>query len=464
MFTKNTELVGEVVSYGSEGEGILRTEDGTVFVPFCLVGERVRAKILKAKGNIAYGKLLEVLSPSPEREVPRCSAFYQCGGCALQHMSYAAQLDFKRNQVRSALKKLGNVDAEVLPVVPCDFPFGYRNKLQLPVGVRDGKTVVGFYAERSHRIVPIDDCPVTAWAKEVIALVNEYVSLCGVPGYDEETGRGVLRHVVVREIAGKYIVTVVTATKKLPKADKLISLLKGTFSEFTLWQNVNAERSNVIFGKEFSLLYGEGTFSDEESGIVYSAGANTFVQVNRNIREKLYLAALEKVREDAVVVDCYAGGGLLTAMLAKQCKRAYGIEIVPEAVACADALKRENGLLGLENICGKVEEKLPALMNSLQGEDVVLTVDPPRKGLERSVVETILSSGVKEIVMISCNPATLARDLGLLTGCLRDENGQLVKGGGHGVYEICSVQPFDMFPQTKHVETLVALKLKNYNR
>ena len=460
MFTKNTELVADVVAYGSEGEGVIRTENGTVFVPFCLVGERVRVKILKAKGTIAYGKLLEVIVSSPDRTLPRCPVFAQCGGCALQHLSYQAQLAWKREQVRSALKKLGNVDAEVLPAVPCDFPFGYRNKLQLPVGVREGKTVVGFYAERSHRIVPLEDCPITPWAKEVISLVQRYVSSCGVDGYDEGTGKGILRHVVVREIAGKFIVTMVTATKKLPKADVLISFLKETFSEFTLWHNVNAERSNVIFGKEFFLLYGNGTFSDTESGIVYGAGANTFVQVNRNIRQKLYGATLAKVKAEAVVVDCYAGGGLLTAMLAKKCRRAYGIEIIPEAVACADALKRENGLSNLENICGKVEDVLPALMQSLKGEDVVLTVDPPRKGLERSVVEAIVASGVKEIVMISCNPATLARDLGLLTGALQDKNGQLVKGDGDGAYEIRSIEPYDMFPQTKHVETLICLKRK----
>ncbi|MBO5525496.1 MAG: 23S rRNA (uracil(1939)-C(5))-methyltransferase RlmD [Clostridia bacterium] len=457
MWEKNEELVGTVVSYGSEGEGVIKTEDGTVFVPFCLVGETVKVRLLKVKDKIAYGKLVQVLVSSPDRVSPVCPVYDKCGGCSIQHMRYSAQLKYKQNQVRDTLKKLGNLDADVEETIPCALPFGYRNKLQLPVGYVDGKTVVGFYAERSHRIVPITDCPVTPWAKDAVDAVMEYSKRCSVRGYDEATGEGTLRHLVVREIAGKFIVTVVTATKRLPRVDELLSVLKEKFTCFTLWQNVNETKSNVIFGKEFHLLYGDGTFSDVESGISYSAGAQTFVQVNRDIREKLYHAVLAEVDADTDVIDCYAGGGLLTAMLAKKCRSAHGIEIVAEAVDCANVLKRENGLANMTNHCGAVEDILPDLMKRL-GDNVCLTVDPPRKGLERSVVHTIMESGVERIVMISCNPATLARDLGLLCGTLKEENGKLVKGDGNGNYTPVFIRPYDMFPQTKHVETLVALQ------
>ena len=453
---KNTEFIGTVSALGSEGEGVVETEGGRVFVPFCLVGETVRVHIVRAKGGAAYGKLLEVLVPSPDRVEPACAAYGKCGGCHLQHMRYEAQLAWKREKVASALRKLGNIEAEVSPVVPCEAQYGYRNKLQLPVGQAAGETVVGFYAPRSHRIVPIGDCPVTPWSARAIGLIRRYAKECGAEGYDEATGKGVLRHVVIRELAGKYIVTFAT-TGSLPQEKKLVGMLKEVFADFTLWHNKNASRSNVIFGKEFRLVYGAGVFGAEENGIRYSAGANTFVQVNGDIRGKLYEAALSKVSEDATVIDCYAGGGLLTAMFAKKCRQAYGIEIVPEAVACADALKRENGLVNMENHCGSVEEVLPRLMRTV-GEQATLTVDPPRKGLERSVVSAIAASGIKRVVMISCNPATLARDLGLLTGSLREENGAIVKGTGDGAYRIESVEPFDMFPQTSHVETMVVLR------
>lgn len=459
MWEKNSELVGTVVSYGSEGEGIIKTEEGTIFVPFCLVGETVKIKLLKVKDQIAYGKVLEILQPSPDRVKPACPVYDKCGGCSLQHMSYQAQLQFKQKQVRDTLQKIGNLNVEVEKTVACKNQFDYRNKLQLPIGVVDGKTVVGFYAERSHRIIPITECPITAWSKDAISAITEYIETCHVSGYDESKGKGVLRHLVVREIAGKFIVTVVTATKELPKVNQLLTILKKYFKVFTLWQNINQTKSNVIFGKEFRLLYGEGAFSDVESGITYSAGAQTFVQVNRDIREKLYNATLAEVNRTTDIIDCYAGGGLLTAMLAKKCKSAHGIEIIPEAVECANALKKENHLDNMTNLCGAVEDILPDLMKKL-GDNVCLTVDPPRKGLERSVVQTILGSGVERIVMISCNPATLARDLGLLCGTLKEEGDKIVKGDGDSIYQPVFVRPYDMFPNTKHVETLVCLERK----
>ena len=298
----------------------------------------------------------------------------------------------------------------------------------------------------------------------------------------------------MREIGGKFIVTLVSVTENLPNLQYLIELLYTVFRTFTFYLNINAKDTNVVFGEQFILEHGPGYFEAEEQGIRYEAGPVTFLQVNENVRAKLYEAALKAVVStgDEVVVDAYSGGGLLTAMLAKSCKRAYGIELEAEAVKCADALKEKNGLSNMTNICGYVEEKLQGVLEKEQGEEIRLILDPPRAGIARIVVRAILESGISKIAIISCNPATLARDLGLLTGSLVEKDGELIKNseyaalnasktnecssldnlsekeektpqieneaGLNGFYTIEWIQPFDMFPQTKHVETLVCLK------
>jgi 23S rRNA (uracil1939-C5)-methyltransferase len=318
----------------------------------------------------------------------------------------------------------------------------------------------------------------------------------GYNGYDEDSKKGELRQIVGREIKGKHIITLV-ATKKI-KLDILEKLLEKTLKKFTLLLNINSSEGNVIFGKEWHICRGEGFFIGEDDGIKFKAGANTFLQVNDNVRSKLYEATVAAAtNSDAVALDLYSGGGMLTAMLAKNCKAAYGIEIVPEAVACADELKEMNGLGDkMFNICGAVEDNIDKVFAATKGAERVIVCDPPRKGMERKVVKAIMDSGADKIVLISCNPATLARDLGLLCGTLKEEGAMLVKTAacGNGViaessagssvngtvggesstvngataesgentantskYKIVSVTPFDMFPQTKHVETLVLL-------
>ena len=331
----------------------------------------------------------------------------------------------------------------------------------MPVGVdKDGNTVVGFYAERSHRIIPVSACAIHPdWAEKWIAIVKAYLEENGVQGYDEEKKTGSLRHIVAREIGGNFIFTLVTAKRKLPNLPRLIERLKEAFSSFTLYLNFNDKDTNVIFGKSFQLVHGTGFFDAEEQGIRYEAGPLTFLQVNENVREKLYKDALKTVtgEGDEVVIDAYSGGGLLTAMIAKRAKRAYGIELEKEASACAEALKEKNGLTNMTNICGFVEERLTGVMQKEKGEKLRLILDPPRAGIARSVTKALIQSGIEKLTIISCNPATLARDLGLLTGYLVEADGELKKGDGNGAYEISSIQPYDMFPQTKHVETLVQL-------
>ena len=475
MMEKNQSIIAVTEAIGSGGEGIIRHEGVTFFVPACLPQEKVRFKILKIKGNIGYGKLEEVLTPAEERVRPKCPVFMRCGGCSLQHLDYPVQLIHKSAVVKESLRKIGGIVCDVPVAVKSERPYGYRNKLQMPIGVdKDGNTVIGFYAERSHRIVPINACVIHPdWAEKLIAIIKRYVDECAVKGYDEETKTGALRHIVAREIGGKFIFTLVSAKRELPNTKYLIELLSQEFALFTLYLNINDKDTNVIFGEEFSLLYGTGVFEAEEQGICYEAGPVTFLQVNENVRNKLYKEALKTVIEtgDEVVVDAYSGGGLLTAMLAKKAKRVYGIELEKEASACADALKKKNGLTNMTNICGAVEDKLQGVLEKEKGEKVRLILDPPRAGIARSVVKALLASGIPRLTLISCNPATLARDLGILTGRLiENENGELVKNPAYdgmensdtlqGFYEISRIQPFDMFPQTKHVETLVQLSQK----
>ncbi len=477
MIEKNTIITAVTSAIGSNGEGIIRHEGVTFFVPACLPGEKVRFRVLKVKDGIGYGKIEEILTPAEERVREKCHVFSRCGGCQLQHMEYNLQLHFKQNVVQDCLRKIGGLHVEVKPTIKSDCPYAYRNKLQLPVGVdKEGNTVIGFYAERSHRIVPTDRCAIhPEWAEKLIAIIKRYCAEWGVKGYDEERKTGVLRHIVAREIGGKFLLTLVCVKRNLPALPYLIEQLSGLFPIFSLYVNVNDKDTNVIFGKEFHLVHGSPVYEAVEQGILYEAGPQTFLQVNENVRSKLYNAALKSVIEtgDEVVIDAYSGGGLLTAMLAKRAKRVYGIELEPEAVACADSLKAKNGLENMTNICGYVEEKLADVMKKERDEKIRLILDPPRAGIHRSVLKALLESGIPSLTIISCNPSTLARDLGILTGRLIEKegsNGALIKNPAYesladgetlpGYYAPIKIQPYDMFPQTKHVETLVCLARK----
>ncbi|MBQ9728541.1 MAG: 23S rRNA (uracil(1939)-C(5))-methyltransferase RlmD [Clostridia bacterium] len=474
MIEKNEIICAVTEGLGSNGEGIIRHEGITFFVPACLPGEKVRFKVLKIKGNVGYGKVEEVLTPAEERVRPKCPVFMRCGGCSLQHLDYVEQMAYKANVVKEALRKIGGIQMEVPTAIKSDFPYGYRNKLQMPIGIdKEGNNVIGFYAERSHRIVPVRSCAIHPdWAETLISLVKRYMDENGVRGYDEVSKSGSLRHIVAREIGGKFIFTLVTAKRNLPNLSRFVELLSGAFKTFSLYLNFNSKDTNVIFGEEFQLVHGIGIFEAEEQGIRYEAGPSTFLQVNENVRGKLYKAAVATVTADGdeVVVDAYSGGGLMTAMVAKKAKRVYGIELEKEASLCADALKAKNGLLNMTNICGYVEEELPKVLEKEKGEKLRLILDPPRAGIARSVLQALLQSGIPYLTIISCNPATLARDLGILTGRLVEENGELVKNPAYngiekgetlsGYYEVKKIQPYDMFPQTKHVETLVCLARK----
>lgn len=454
---KNDILIATAASLGTNGEGIVKT-DPALFVPFLLPGERAKIQVLQVK-RAAYGKALEIITPAEERVRPKCAVFTKCGGCQLQHLRYKDQLKFKTKLVEDSLKKIGNLTFSPSFCLKSEREFGYRNKLSLPVGREKGKNVVGFYAERSHRIVPLSDCPIhPEWTKKLILALLTYMDECGLKGYDETDLSGEIRHIVVREVKRKFLVTLVCTQRKLEKIEVFLSLLDRVFPEYSLFLNYHPENTNVIFGKEFSLIKGKGFYESEEYGIRFEAGVETFLQVNDCVKSRLYESALFLAEEKDSVFNCYSGGGLLTAMFAKKCALAVGIEIVPEAHRCAERLKQKNGLERMENILGDVKIELESALEKRE-KDKLVVLDPPRAGVERGVIRLLLKALPEKILMISCNPSTLARDLGLLCGTLEEsEKGELLKGSGEGKYRIESVQPFDMFPQTKHVETLAFLK------
>ncbi len=464
---KNEEKTGVVISVGMNGEGILKDEDIVIFVPFALEGEKIRYKILKVSKKCAYGKLLEVITPAEERVRPKCPVFMKCGGCQLQHLKYQSQLSIKEKNVKTCFKKIANINVEVKPTVKGDYEYYYRNKLQLPVANGQNGAIIGFYAENSHRVIPISDCHINgSWAKNVIKAFKIYFERYGIKGYDEVSHSGEIREITVKEIGGNLIITMVTLGNSLPCKNELLEILRGEISgKFSLYQNVNPSKTNVIYGEEFHLLYGEGEYSAEMFGITYKIGVRSFMQVNPSVCAKLYHAVKDSLEldENTTVIDAYSGAGLMTALLATSAKKAIGVEIIKEAVDVANELAKENGLQDkIVNYCGKCEDLLPNIIEEGKKKGrVAVVLDPPRKGVDINVIKAVMNSGADKVVYVSCLPSTLARDIGLLIGTLEEKNGEIVRVENPILrYDIEFVKPFDMFAQTKHVETLVCLSKK----
>ncbi len=507
MVEKNEEYVGVVESIGSNGEGIVKKEGQVIFVPGTLVGEKIKYKVLKTEKKFAFAKVFEVCSPAEERVRPKCHAFGKCGGCQLQHLIYREQLKIKAKTVSDCFSKTAFISIKPIAVSSGENKYHYRNKLQIPIAETQKGTKIGFFAVNSHKIVPVDDCPINKeWAGAIIGTVKDYIEKFNVKGYSEYTRSGLLRHLVVREIDAKFVITLVATSKNIPHIDYLVESLKKVCRDMSLFINVNDTNTNVVFGKEFICVYGPEKMKGTYSGLKFEFGPESFFQVNDAVCKKLYDKVTELANSDGerVVIDAYSGAGIMTAMLAKKSKKAIGIECVKEAVDCADRLKELNSLDGvMENVNADCERVLPELINELksQGEKITLVVDPPRKGLDKSVIDVILKSGIENIVYVSCNPATLARDVGLLTGTLKtDENGEIKKNAEYfeecekeglldgtllpfyngkeyigekyddatdtptykkaikdGRYAITYLHCYDMFPMTKHVETVVLL-------
>ena len=463
---KNEERVGLVVGLGANGEGVIKQDGTIIFVPFALVGEKIRFKVLKVTSKCAYGKVLEVLTPAEMRIRPDCPVFGKCGGCQLQHVKYINQLKIKEDTITTCFKKIAALNVEVKPTVKGDNCFRYRNKLQLPVVDSPKGTLIGFYAENSHRVVPIDDCLINApWTESIIKAFKQFVEELDIRGYNEQTNSGELREITVKEIKGNLIITAVVLSENLRGLKRLIEILKEHVKyKFSFYLNVNDKATNVIYGTKFIHVCGPKEFLGDMLGVKYKSGVQSFMQVNNSVCSKLYSTVRDIVDADnqTVVIDAYSGAGLMTALISKNAKKAIGIEIVAEAVECANALAIQNGLQNkITNYLGKCEDLLPGIIEKERKENskICVVLDPPRKGCDIKVVDAIIKSGADKVVYVSCKPSTLARDVGLLVGSLEVINGEIKKSENYEPrYSIELVRPFDMFAQTKHVETLVLLQ------
>ena len=453
-YRKNDIVTLDIEDCGVDGEGIGKADGFTVFVKDAVIGDRVTAKIMKAKKNYGYGRLMEILKPSPYRVEPKCAFARQCGGCQLQALSYEQQLAFKEKKVRGHLERIGGfTELPMEPIIGMDEPYHYRNKAQFPVGKnKEGRIITGFYAGRTHTIIENRDCALgVSQNKEVLDRVIAHMEAYGIEPYNEETGKGLVRHILIRYgfFTGEVMVCLVLNGSSIPQKETLIEHLLEIPGMTSITINVNKKRSNVILGEEIRLLWGKPYITDKIGDISYQISPLSFFQVNPLQTGKLYSKALEyaDLHGEETVWDLYCGIGTISLFLAQKAKFVRGVEIIPAAIENANDNARLNGIENVEFFVGKAEEVLPAeyKKNGIYAD--VIVVDPPRKGCEESLLATMIEMKPKRIVYVSCDSATLARDLKYL--CERG-------------YELRKVCPVDQFGGTVHVETCVLLsKIKS---
>ncbi|WP_394862584.1 23S rRNA (uracil(1939)-C(5))-methyltransferase RlmD [Paraclostridium bifermentans] len=449
MLLKDREYEVDVVDIGQGGVGIGKHDGFTVFVDGGLISDKLKVKITKSKKNYAVGEIVEIIEKSPFRVERVCSdKLSDCGGCQIQELDYQKQLDIKTNEVKQTISRIGKLnDTLVHPTLGMENPFRYRNKAQFPIQKIDGKTVIGFYKKKSHDVIPTDKCIIQHDVNDkIIKIIKTYIKAYNVSIYDEKTHTGVLRHLVTKVgFETKEVMVVLVANgKKLPYLNELASVLKENVPGFkTLVLNTNREKTNVILGKENKVIYGDGKINDYIGDLVFEISPLSFFQVNPSQTEVLYNKALEyaDLKENDTVFDIYCGIGTISLFLAQKAKKVYGVEIVGDAIKDAKINAELNKLENTEFFVGKAEEVVPKLYKEGKTANVVV-VDPPRKGCEESVLDTIVSMKPDKVVYVSCNPSTLARDLAYL-----DERG----------YKCKEIQPVDMFPHTMHVESVALL-------
>ncbi|MFT9368400.1 23S rRNA (uracil(1939)-C(5))-methyltransferase RlmD [Paenibacillus polymyxa] len=477
---KNDEAVIDIIGMNHDGEGVGRVEGFTLFVPGALPGEKVRVKVLKTKKQYGYAKLLDIVQASPDRIAAPCAIYDQCGGCQIQHMSYEAQLGWKRQHVVDVLERIGKLSvttessertAEVLvdsadgnadhmsrvqgvvvhPTLGMSEPWRYRNKAQVPIGVAEGGLVGGFYARGSHRIVDMNTCLIQDERNdEVVARVKEIGRMQGISAYNEETGRGLLRHVVVKTAfrTGEMMLVLVTNGRDIPHAEAWIGSIREHIPHVaSICQNVNTKRTNVIFGDETRVLWGREVIYDYIGNVQFAISARSFYQVNPVQTEVLYSKTVEYagLTGKETVIDAYCGIGTISLFLAQHADQVYGVEIVKEAIDDARSNALLNEMRNVKFEVGASEDVIPAWKEQGITADVIV-VDPPRKGCDPRLLGTILEMKPERVVYVSCNPSTLARDL------------RILEDGGYSTVE---VQPVDMFPHTVHVESVALLVRKD---
>lgn len=448
---KNENYEIRIRDIGESGEGIGRIDGFTVFVDKGVPGDLLKVKMIKLKKNYGIGKIVEILEPSEDRVEPPCKYANRCGGCQIQHIDYDAQLRLKKEKVVNVLERIGKLeDVVVKDTIGMDSPFRYRNKAQYPVGIYDGNAITGFYQRRSHRLVDIKDCLLQSDSDErILNIIRDHVDKYKISVYNEETGKGLLRHVLIRtsNATEEIMVVLVLKKKTLPAMDELVNkLIQENPHIASVIVNVNPKKTNVILGQECITIYGNETIMDKIDNLEFNISPLSFFQVNPIQTEVLYKQALDyaDLQGDERVMDIYCGIGTISLFLAKKAKEVYGIEIVEPAIKDAIENAKNNNVDNAHFRVGKAEEVLPKLYEEGKEGDIIV-VDPPRKGCEEIVLQTMAKMNPKKIVYVSCKPSTLARDLKIL-----DELG----------YKTVEVQPVDMFPHTGHVECVVKVVRK----
>lgn len=449
---KNETYVVDIIDNGYDGEGIAKINEFTVFVPNAIKGEKVKILIVKVLTSYAFGKITEIIEESKYRTESDCETYKRCGGCSLRHIEYNQTLKMKQNAVQSLVNKTLKNKISVQETLGMENPQNYRNKAQYPVGInKDGKPVMGVFANRTHEIIPIKECFIQdKQAEKVAKFIFDFITKNNISIYDEKTRKGLVRHIVTKigKKTNEIMCVIVINGIQMPKEDELVEAVTSNFKNVkTIVKNINMKNTNVILGKENINLYGDGYITDILGEYTFKISPLSFYQVNPIQAEKLYNIGVEgaNITKDDVVFDLYCGIGTISLFMAKNAKKVYGIEIVEEAIEAAKENAKMNGVENTEFIAGDVEEILDELINEKAITPDIVMVDPPRKGLDNKSIDNILRIKPKRLVYISCNPATLVRDLAKL----EDD------------FEIDFIKPVDMFPFTSHVECCSVLYLKN---
>ena len=464
-FNKNDTVRLIITDIGTNGEGIGRVDGYTLFIKDAIIGDEVEAKIIKAKKNYGYARLMNIITPSKDRIEPVCSVARQCGGCQIQEMDYQAQLRFKQELVKNNIERIGHIsDYQMMPVIGMDEPFHYRNKAQYPVGMdKDGNIVMGFFAGRTHHIIDNTDCALGAKINSrILGIIKEYMQDNKIKPYDEDKHAGTVRHILIRSgyHTDQIMVCLVINAESIKNSDDLVKRLKDIDGMTSIMININRNKTNVILGDTCKTLWGKSYIEDYICDIRYQISPLSFYQVNPKQTEKLYSKALEYagLTGNETVWDLYCGIGTISLFMAAKARKIYGVEIVPQAIEDAKNNARLNNIDNAEFFVGKAEEVVPAFYEELSrkaanGDEEakrgihpdVVVVDPPRKGCEETLLETVVKMSPKRMVYVSCDSATLARDLKFM-----EEHG----------YKVEKVQAVDQFGNTVHVETVVLLSHK----
>jgi 23S rRNA (uracil1939-C5)-methyltransferase len=447
---KNDEYIVDIVDYGMNGEGIAKIDKFTIFIPNAMKGEKAKIVIVKVLSSHGYGKIVEILEKSKYRVESDCITYKRCGGCNLRHIDYEETLNIKQQTVQNLVNKTLNENIKVKKTIGMGNPYYYRNKAQFPVGVnKQNEATVGVFAERTHEIIPIKDCFIqNAVSQKIAFAIQKFINEKHISVYDEEKNEGLVRHIVIKVgIRTHEIMCILVINgKKIPYEQELIEMLVKTYNVKTIVKNINTKNTNVILGHENITIHGDGYIYDILGDYTFKISPMSFYQVNPVQAEALYNTAIEiaELSSDDVLFDLYCGIGTIGIFASKYVKKVYGIEIVEQAIEDAKENAKINNIENIEFKVGDVEKVFSNLMEKKQVYPDVIIVDPPRKGLDNNTVNNILNVEPKKVVYISCNPATMVRDMKLL-----EEK-----------YDVKEIQPVDMFPFTSHVECVAVLQLK----